>query len=166
MPSPETAQLLKRAEQLRVELAEPEDTEREAALVEALETLRRLSGRPSLAAEGAAFEAAVAKALQSIPGILVADHPRSGSVRSQPDLLVRAADRTFLIEVKVTRANSGASLRREVETLSHLVDVLAADRGFLVLPKPVPGVTVDDERVRVVTVSELLDQILEVTKRE
>jgi hypothetical protein len=156
MPTPETAELLKRAEQLRLELAESDDPEGDAALADALDTLRRLSRRPSLAAENARFEDAVAKAVQSLPGVVAGRRARRG----QPDLVVQFGDRTMVVEAKA-RLLSRGDMRRGLEQLRHLREAFGADHGFLVVQTPAAAIADTDDHVSVVTVSELLDKILE-----
>jgi hypothetical protein len=165
MPTPETAELLKRAEQLRLQLAAPADEENEAALEEALETLRRLAGRPSLASERAKFERTVARTIQALPGVVVADRPRSGGVKGEADFFVKSAGRTFLIEAKAPGFFSRGSLTRTLARLEHLTDAFGADQAFLVVPKRPAPITSDDDRVSVVTVSELRDMIMQASTK-
>lgn len=165
MVSPETAELLRRAKRLQAELEAPVDPERDAALDEALETLWRLAGRPPRARQGATFEEAVARALQSLPGVVVADRPRTGSLRTYADFLVKAGDRTFLVEAKTPRLRAAAYVRREVERLRRLVEVLEIDGAFLVVPNPVAAVASDDDAVGVVTLPQLLERIRQSSNR-
>jgi hypothetical protein len=161
MPTPETAELLKRAGQLRLQLREPEDAARDAELAEALETLRRLARRPSLATEGAAFERAVTKALRSLPGVVVTS--RQGWRGSQPDLIVKTCNGIFVIDAKA-RLLSSSDARRTLDQLRHARETLRANHGFLVVPTFI-GATADAGReVSIVTVPELLERILDATK--
>jgi hypothetical protein len=165
MVSPETAELLRRARRLKAELEVPVDPESDEALDEALETLRRLAGRPSRSREAATFEQEVAKALQSLPGVVVADRPRTGSLRSYADFFVKAGEGTFLVEAKAPRLRAAAYVRREVQRLQQLVELLGADHAFLVLPNPIRGGASEDRAVSVVTLPQLLERIRQSSNR-
>jgi hypothetical protein len=158
----EMTRLLERARRLRSELEDEGDPARDTELAEALETLRRLGGRPSLASETAEFARNVEATLAAVPGICVVGHVAGMPDGSRPYVLVTAGDQTFVVRGKGPIVLSAASVRRDLTRLERAVEDLRAAYGFLVVPDGFPSRVGAGGRASVATVRDVVEQLLKV----
>jgi hypothetical protein len=159
----EPGELARRLQQISDAFAQ-RDYEQERQFVEGLDTLRRLGGKPSLAAEAARFSQSVAKTLECAGATVVAEIPRSGGVDGQPDIVVEAGESRFVVNAKGPVLLSGASILENAERLDELRKTLHAEHAFLVVRyRAIP--LLDWDRVSVVTLPQLLERIRQSSNR-
>jgi hypothetical protein len=159
----EPGELARRLQRISDAFAE-RDYEREREFVEALDALRRLEGKPSVAAEAARFSQSVAKTLECAGATVVAEIPRGGGVDGQPDLVVETAGSRCIVNAKGPILLSGASILENAARLEELRVTLHAEQAFLVVRyRAIP--LLEWDRVSLVTLPQLLERIRQSSNR-
>jgi hypothetical protein len=149
MPSDETSELLRRAEQL-VRSVQPDEEARRRS-EEALNRLDELAGRRPR--RRPALESDVEHLLTEVNGsLVVAREPKTNGAGYVPDFLVTAGNDRYLVEVRPSAAEG----RRAADALVGVLDAYEATEAFVVVPEGEQAAgDLGDDRIQMLTPSGL-----------